>query len=167
LARSTAVLARFGVEPLEEVGGVVPRLALHLLDQEFLGLVRGQTGDALQLALLRRHELLILRRRRGGGLLALAQRAVAGVELLFEAFDRGLALGDGGLALGEGLLERGGLLAFLARLALESIRISCAFSLASRSASFLRVSASRSASLTIRSACSSARPTVSRRCACG
>ena len=38
---------------------------------------------------------------------------------------------------------------------------SCAFSLASRSASFLRVSASRSASLMVRRACSSARPMVS------
>ena len=41
------------------------------------------------------------------------------------------------------------------------VRSSCAFSLASSSASFLRVSASRSASLRMRSACSSARPMVS------
>src|SRR6185436_5072809 len=56
---------------------------------------------------------------RRSGFLALAQRAVAGVELLFESFDRGLAFGDGRLALVEGLLERGGLLAFQARLALR------------------------------------------------
>jgi hypothetical protein len=42
-----------------------------------------------------------------------------------------------------------------------SVRSSCAFSLTSSSASFLRVSASRSASLMMRSACSSARPIVS------
>ena len=56
--------ARLGVEPLQQVGGVVARLALDLLDQQLLGLVGGQAGDALELVLLLGDELLVLPRPR-------------------------------------------------------------------------------------------------------
>ena len=51
-------LARFGVEPLDQVGGVVPRIAFDLLEQQLACLVGGQAGDPLELALLLGDELL-------------------------------------------------------------------------------------------------------------
>ncbi len=51
-------LARFGVEPLQQVGGVVPGVALDLLQQQLLGFVGGQAGDPLELVLLLRDQLL-------------------------------------------------------------------------------------------------------------
>ena len=56
--------ARLGVEPLEQIGGVVARLALDLLEQQFLGLVGGEAGHPLQLVLLLGDQPLVLR---GGG----------------------------------------------------------------------------------------------------
>ena len=58
-------LARLGVEPLEQVGGVVARLAFDLLEQQFLGFVGREAGDALELVLLLGDEPFVLR---GGGL---------------------------------------------------------------------------------------------------
>ena len=51
-------LARFGVEPLQQVRRIVTRLALDLPDQQLLRLVGGQSGDALELVLLLRDQLL-------------------------------------------------------------------------------------------------------------
>ena len=67
---------------LTQVRGVVPRVALDLLEQQLLGLVRGQAGDALELVLLLRDQLLVLARAAARGcLLALgdvgASRAAA------------------------------------------------------------------------------------------
>ena len=58
-------LARLGVEALEQVRGVVPRLVFDLLQEELLGFFRRQAGHALQLVLLLRDEALVLRRRGG------------------------------------------------------------------------------------------------------
>ena len=66
--------ARFGVEPLQQIGRIVPRVAFDLLDQQLLGFVGGQAGDAFELVLLLRDELLVLRRGGGRRLLALVRR---------------------------------------------------------------------------------------------
>ena len=111
-------LARLGIEALEEVRRVVARLAFDLLDQQLLRFVGGEAGDALELVLLVRDELLVLRRGGCGAALAIDERAVPAVQLFLEALDRGLALGGGRFAAAERLLERGGLLAILPRLPL-------------------------------------------------
>ena len=111
-------LARFGIEPLEEIGGVVPRLALHLLQQQLLGFVGGEAGDALELTLLRRDELLVLGRRRRRRFLPLADGAVARVQLLLEPLDGALPLADHRFAPRQRLLERRRLLPLLTRLLL-------------------------------------------------
>ncbi len=73
---------------------------------------------ALELALLHRDEMFVFRRGRGRCFLALAQRAIAAIELLFEPLDRALTFCQRRFTPGERLLERGGLLAPLVRLAL-------------------------------------------------
>ena len=72
--------ARFGVEALQQVRGVVARVAFDLLEQQLLGLVGGQAGDAFELVLLLRDEPLVLggggrRRPFALGQAALARRA--------------------------------------------------------------------------------------------
>ena len=44
-------LARLGLQPLDQVGGVAPRVGFDLFQQELARLLGGQAGDALQLAL--------------------------------------------------------------------------------------------------------------------
>ena len=74
------------------------------------------------------------------------------VQVPLEPIDRGLPLDELGFASRQRLFERCDLLCRSARAwRSASVRISCAFSLASSSVSFRRVSASRSASLTRRS----------------
>ena len=156
-------LARFGVEPLQQVRRVVARVALDLLEQQLLGLVGGQAGDAFELVLL-------LRRRAARTSPAAAAaafsrsltRALARVSAPFRAA-RSPSGARRAPPRGAPASARASRACWRSWRAWRSasIRISCAFSLASSSASFLRVSASRSASLTMRSACSSARPTVS------
>ena len=111
-------LARFGVEPLEQVGGVVPRVGFHVLDEQLLRLFARQAGDALELALLIGDEPLVFRRGVERGLLALLDRALARGQLLLEPLGAGLAIGERRVAPREGLFERGRLLAVLPRLAL-------------------------------------------------
>ena len=110
--------ARLGVEPLQEVGGVVPRFALDLPDQQILGFIGGQAGDAFELVLVLRDELLAFGRRRGGRALAFGQGPVAAAQLLLEALGRRLPLRHRRLAPGQHLLERRRLLTVLPRLAL-------------------------------------------------
>ena len=112
-------LARLGVEPLQQVGGVVPRVAFDLLDQQLLRFVGGQAGDALELVLLLGDEPLVFRRRRRASS-SRARRAARSrlLELLLEPIDRRLPLGQRRLAAGQRLLERRRLLAVLPRLAL-------------------------------------------------
>ena len=59
-------LARLGVEALQQVRGVVPRVGFDLPDQQLLRFVGGQARDALELVLLLRDELLVACGRRGG-----------------------------------------------------------------------------------------------------
>ena len=94
--------ARLGVEPLQQVGGVVPRVALDLLEQQFLGFVGRQAGDAL--------ELVLLLRRPAAGTCAAAASAclararptalLARLQVLLEPIDGGLALGERRVARG-------------------------------------------------------------------
>ena len=84
LARSTGRFARFGVEPLQQVRGVVPRFALDLLDQQLFGFVRGQAGDAFELVLLLGDQLLVLWRRPPRSPSRVRRRRGRGLQLLFE-----------------------------------------------------------------------------------
>src|ERR1700730_12375769 len=52
-------LARLGVQPLDQVGRLVARLALDLLEQEVLGLFGGQAGHPLALGLLLRNQPVV------------------------------------------------------------------------------------------------------------
>ena len=146
-------LARFGVEALQQVGRVVARVAFDLLDQQLLGLVGRQAGHALELVLLLRDELLVLRGGGGRGCLALGRR---------RGRARGSSFSSRSTRLWRSASADSRRPSVCSSVAAcwrswrawrsASIRISCAFSLASSSASFLRVSASRSASLTSRGA---------------
>ena len=113
-------LARFGVEPLQQVGRIVARLAFDLLDQQFLGLVGGEAGDALELVLLlARRARSYLRRGGGRGLLALGSpRGRAPSSSFSSRSIGGLPLGERRFAPRERLFERRRLLALLSRLAL-------------------------------------------------
>ena len=85
-------LARLGVEPLHQVGGVVPRVAFDLLEQQLLGLVGRQAGDALELVLLLGDELLVLARPRPAAAFSRsASAAVARPQLLLEPLERATA----------------------------------------------------------------------------
>ena len=64
LARSAAISRASASSRFSEIGGVVPRVALDLLDEQFLGFVGRQAGDALELVLLLRDQLLVFRGRR-------------------------------------------------------------------------------------------------------
>ena len=54
--------ARLGVEALQQVGGVVSGVGLHMLDEQFLGFFTSEAGHALELVLLLCDEALVLRR---------------------------------------------------------------------------------------------------------
>ena len=164
LARLRAgLLARLGVEALDQIRRVAPRVGLDVLQQQVLGLFGRQAGQPLELVLLRGDELLVFRGGGRRGLLALgdASALCAWRSLSLRSAAEVLSA-ERGLPPVELLLGVGELLRLSrARSRSASVRSSCAFSLASSSASFLRVSASRSASFMMRSACSSARPMVS------
>ena len=110
--------AGFGVEALEQVGGIVARLVFDLLDQQLFGFVGGEAGDALELVLLAGHQLLVFADRGRGRLLPIGDGPIARADLLFEAVEPGLALVERRVALAERLLHGGGLLPLLQRLAL-------------------------------------------------
>ena len=109
-------LARFGVEPLQQVGGIVPGVALDLLEQQLLGFVGGQAGDPLELVLLLRRRAV---RIRGGRFGAFSRsRALArGVQLFLEPLDAACRSASWRLAPRQRLFERLRLLALLPRLA--------------------------------------------------
>lgn len=111
-------LAGFGVEPLEEVGGVVPRLDLDLLEQQVLGFLGGEAGDPLEFVLLPGDELLVLRGRGIGLLFALRHRLLAPKQFLLHALERQLPLGELGIAAGEALFKGLRLLPLMPRLAI-------------------------------------------------
>ena len=107
LARSLGRLARFGVEPLEQVRRVVPRLAFDLLEQQLLGFVGGQAGDALELVLLLGDQLLVLG---AAAAAALSRARPTRVRARCSSFSSrsiaDLALGERRFAPGQRLLER-------------------------------------------------------------
>ena len=156
--------ARLGVEPLQQVGRVVARVAFDLLEQQLLGFVGGQArrrararaaAAATSCSYFAAAAAALLSRARATR--ALARRAAPSRAARSRPGAR-RAPRRGGPASARASPPAG---APARAWRSASIRISCAFSLASSSASFLRVSASRSASLARRSACSSARPMVS------
>ena len=107
---------RLGVEALQQVGRIVPGIGFHVLDEQFLGLLAGEAGDAFELALLVGHELLVLRRRGQCRFLPLAHRALARSQFPFQPLDSRLPVAERRLSPVEGLFQRGSLLAVLARL---------------------------------------------------
>ena len=112
------LLARLGVEPLEQVGGVVARLALDLLDQELFGLVGREARHALELVLLLRDEAIEFVGSRLCRGLAIADRPLAALELFRQPLGHRFLLGERRLAATERLLDRLGLGAIVARLLL-------------------------------------------------
>ena len=106
-------LARLGLDALDHVGGVAPGVGLDLAEQQFLGLVGGQAGDALQFALLLGEQLLAPRRGGGGRLLPVAQRLLARLVLLVNLVGGGQAGDDLLFLLGDGLFDAGHLAASL------------------------------------------------------
>ena len=93
-------LARLGVEPLEQVGGVVPRVALDLLDAA-VPWPRRRSGRrrARARAAAAATSCSYFAAAAAGGLLALGRRVcVARLQLLVEAVDGRLALGERRLA---------------------------------------------------------------------
>ena len=140
-------LARLGLEPLDQVGGVAPGVALELPQQQLARFVGAQAGDALQLALALGEQLLALAR---GWPRPPASRAVsallAAAQILLEAVGRGQAVGERARLVGERCSSAEHLLAPLAQAAARPRRrCACAFSRASSAASLRSVSASRSA----------------------
>ena len=100
-------LARFGVEPLEQVGRVVPRVGFDLLEQQLLGFVGGQAGDAFELVLLPGDQLARISWPRPSRRFSRSATArIAGGDVLLEAVERRLPLVERRVAAGEGLLER-------------------------------------------------------------
>ena len=110
--------ARFRVEPLQQVRGVVPRVAFDLLQQQLLGFLGRQARHALELVLLLRHELLVFGRRGRRCPFALGQVPVARAQLLLQPLDNDLTIGQGHVAPRQRLLERRRGLPDLARLPL-------------------------------------------------
>ena len=108
--------ARFGVEALEQIGGIVACVALNLLDQQLLGLVGREARDAFELVLLLRDQTSVLGLCRLDRLLVADNRLFAPLEVLFGSFDGRLALDGHGLAPNQGLLQRLRLLPFEAGL---------------------------------------------------
>ena len=130
-------LARLGLEPLDQVGGVAPRVGLDLLQQQLARLVGGQAGDALQLALPLGDELLAARRGGRRPRCCVRRRApLARAQLLFERVGGGEPVGERAGLVGERLLEARDLLpARRAPAARPRPASSCAFSRASSAAS--------------------------------
>ena len=164
-------LARLGVEALQQVGGVVPGVAFDLLDAGAPWLRRpsGWRRAPARAAAARRARSYFAAAASAAFSRSASVRSRA-LQLFVEPLD---AQPDARPAPLRGWCSACssvcGLLALLPRLAFGLGRgCSCAFSLASSSVSFLRVSASRSASLMMRSGLLfGAADRSRRRCACG
>jgi hypothetical protein len=110
--------ARFGVEALQQIGRVVAGLIFDLLDEEFLGFVRRQARDPLELVLLTRHQFFVFAGGGGHRCLAAGHGTIARGDFLLDAIDHRLPIVEQRLTLGQRLLERQGLLTLLASLLL-------------------------------------------------
>ena len=148
LARlGSGLLARFGVEALDEVRGIAPRVGLDVLQQQVFGFFGRQAGQPLELVLLGGDELLVFGGGGRRGLLALGNR----LRLACRSFSLRSAADILSVRVASSRRSCCSVSAscwvFSRATRSASVRISCAFSLASSSASFLRLSASRSASL--------------------
>ena len=117
-ARCAASLARFGLEPLDQVGGVAPRVGFDLAEQHFFGFVGGEPGQPLQLALLIGDEPLVAGGRFLRGFRPHRDRLIAAAQVLFGALRDGGAIGQGARLFGQRLFEPRSLDAPFARLAL-------------------------------------------------
>src|SRR5262249_47878788 len=71
-------LPRLGLDALDGVGGVPARVRLDLFEQELLGLLAGQAGDALELALALEDELFAFGEAAGDGHLLVGELLLAG-----------------------------------------------------------------------------------------
>ena len=139
-------LARLGFEALDEVGGVAAGVGFDLLQEELAGLVGGEAGHALQLALPLGDQLVgagparprrPLRAGRGSVTFARSSCSTRS-QVVSRSVERA------GLV-GERLLEAQDLVAPLADVLSDSAAAAWAFSRASSAASLRRLSASRSA----------------------
>ncbi len=82
------LLARLGIEPLDEIGGIAPRVGLDVLQQQVFGLFGRQARQPFELVLLCGDQLLVFRGGRGGALLALGDRLRLRLQLLLLALER-------------------------------------------------------------------------------
>ena len=78
-------LARLGLEALDEIGGVAARVGFDVLEEELAGLVGGETGDALQLALPFGDQLVGAQLRGGGRRFLFGERRRLRAQLLLDA----------------------------------------------------------------------------------
>jgi hypothetical protein len=77
-------LARFGLETLDEVCGVAPRVRFDLLEKQVARFVRRQARNALQLALAIGEQLFAARRRRLGAFLQIDERGFSLAQVALE-----------------------------------------------------------------------------------
>ncbi len=98
-------LARLGLEPLDEVGGVAPRVGFDLLEQEVPRFVGREARHALELALTIGEQLLALRCHGLRSLLQLADRRVARAQIPLDLLGCRDAIGERARPVGERLLE--------------------------------------------------------------
>jgi hypothetical protein len=112
-------LARFGLEPLHQVGGIPPHVSLELLQQHLAGLFGAEPGDPLQLSLPLGHQLLGARGVGRGRGFAAGDLALPRAEVLFEPIGGGEPVGQRAGLVGERLLERQDLLTPVPQLVLR------------------------------------------------
>ena len=110
-ARTAGCFPGLGLQALDHVGGVAPRFALQLPQQQLACFVGAQAGHALELALAFRDELLALGRARRHRFFPRRQGAFAAAEILLEPVGCGQAVGEGARLVRELLFEREHLLA--------------------------------------------------------
>ena len=111
-------LARFVLQPLDQVGGIAPRVRFELSDKQVLCLVGGHAGDALELGLGLLGQLLATRLLRLGRRFALENGIFASPELPRCPIHSRAAFGECTLAVVQLAFERSQLLAALARMIL-------------------------------------------------
>ena len=88
-ARCGRAFARFGLQPLDQVGGVAPRVRFELLQQDVARLVGAQSGDALQFALAFAAQLLGPGVGGGDRLLLECEFLLAAAKVLFDPLRTG------------------------------------------------------------------------------